>query len=313
MITKLELAPHETPSEARVLEAVQSAFESRGAGHAEQPTQTVVRLPDGEGDCIFYPGYVRSAGAFGVKVSPYLQARIRRGLGPVTAFTLLVNAETGLPELLVDSMRLTTERTAATTLLGVREIMSDRPPKRIGIVGSGSIGRSHARYAHFCYPQARVAIYSPSLSGTTEVGRHRRQSIDSECPFAVIASDVGDVLDADVVMLCTSSGTPVIDVDATPRHCLISSVGTNIPDTHEIDWRRLVDLDVYCDYRQTCPGTAGDMTLATQAKMWSSNHVLGDIPELLRGSARPSTSRRAYFRATGLALEDIAVARLIAQ
>lgn len=311
MITKLDLSSQHIPSEERVLEAVRAAFGSLGEGHALQPTQTAVVLPDGEGDCIFYPGYVRSAKAFGVKVSPYLQSRKRCGLGPVTAFTLLVSSETGLPESLVDSMRLTTERTAATTLIGVQGIMSGRDPQTIGIIGAGAIGRSHARYARRCFPQAGLCMFSPSTARRDDLGLLRRRAIESECPFVAIADRIEQVLSSDVVMLCTSSGTPVIDLDATPGDCVISSVGTNLPDTHEIDWRRLVDLSVYCDYRRTCPSTAGDMCLAIKDGCWSADRILGDIPEMLAGSARREQGGRSYFRATGLALEDIAVARLV--
>jgi len=313
MITKLELQSQHVPSEECVLRAVKSAFESLAEGHALQPSQTAVVLPDGEGDCIFYPGYVRSAGSFGVKVSPYLESRKRRGLGPVTAFTLLVSSESGLPELLVDSMRLTTERTAATTLLGVQGILGGRQPSEIGIVGAGAIGRSHARYARQCFPGARLVVFSPSMSRGDALGKQRRQALEAECSFVAVAQRIDQVLSGDVVMLCTSSGTPVIDVEATPANSLITSVGTNLPNTHEIDWRCLSKLGVYCDYRHTCPSTAGDMRLAIAEGCWSADCVLGDIPDLLRCAERSPTNGRTYFRATGLALEDIAVARLVAQ
>jgi L-arginine dehydrogenase len=113
-------------------------------------------------------------------------------------------------------------------------------------------------------------------------------------------------------MLCTSSGEPVIDIADTGSDCLITSVGTNLPKTHEIDWRQLGSLEVFCDYRATCCGTAGDMRLAVEHGVWSADRIVGDIPELLGRTVGPRASGRTYFRATGLALEDIAVAKLVA-
>lgn len=313
MIIKIDIDDREIPSETRVLEAVQEAFDSLHEGHAIQPPQCSVVLPGSEGDCIFYPGYVRSARAFGVKVSPYLASRRRRGLNAVTAFTLLVNSETGIPEVLVDSMALTTERTAATTLIATRLICGGRAPAKIGVIGTGAIGRSHARYARLCFPEASIVLFSPTAARDDASGDRRRAVIARECPGVQVATGIEAPRSCDVVMLCTSSGTPVIDVHATPRDCLITSVGTNLPDTHEIDWRLLRELNVYCDYRKTCPGTAGDMRKAISEDAWQAEQILADLPEMIGGLGRVGLSGRSYFRATGLALEDIAVARLVAR
>jgi L-arginine dehydrogenase len=312
LILKLNINERQVPSEPHVLAAVRDAFASLREGHAFQPPQCSIVLPDAEGDCIFYPGYVRSARAFGVKVSPYLESRKRLGLNPVTAFTLLVNAETGEPELLVDAKALTTERTAATTLIAVHALCAKREVRTVGIVGTGSIGRSHARYASHLFPGVRITMHSPTAARQDAIGENRRKIVLNECGNVGIASSIDALLECDVVMLCTSSGTPVIDVASTSSHCLITSVGTNLPNTHEIDWRALPSLHVYCDYRETCFRTAGDMRLAIEHGAWTAERIVADIPELIAGGAPQPVDGRLYFRATGLALEDIAVAKLVA-
>lgn len=300
------------PAPERVLAALREAFCGLASGDCVQPTQTVIVLPDGQGDCINYSAYVRSASAIGVKVSPYLQARLAAGLPPVTAYTLVLDAHDGTPRILVDSVRLTTERTAATTLLAVEQLMGDRAPGAIGIVGTGSIGCGHARYAHVLFPDTDVVMFSPTAAADDSRGDERRAAIAAEAPRARVASSLDEaVVASDVVMLCTSSGTPVVDVDRLPATCVLTSVGTNVPDTHEIDWRRLPELAVYCDYRETCPDTAGDMRLAQAACIWKADAVRGDLPELLAGSRRADATGRRYFRATGLAIEDITIATLI--
>ena len=311
MILKLNMSAGELPSEDRVLEAVRAAFESLREGHAVLPPQCSIVLPDSQGDCIYYPGYVRSARSFGVKISPYLEARKRRGLNPVTAYTLLVDSETGEPELLVDSKALTTERTAATTLLAVKELSASRPFCTVGIVGTGAVGRGHARYTARLFPKAKIFMYSPTAARLDDAGESRRMLIEAECKDALVTTTIEEILACDVIMLCTSSGLPVIEVGKTLPGCMITSVGTNLPSTHEIDWRLLPSLQVYCDYRETCMNTAGDMRLAIQNRDWSAGSILGDIPELLAKAAPLPDRGRTYFRATGLAIEDIAVAKLV--
>jgi L-arginine dehydrogenase len=214
----------------------------------------------------------------------------------------------------VDSIRLTTERTAATTLLAVEQLTGDREPAVISVVGTGEIGRGHARYAQVQFPHADILMFSPTAAAEGNRGDERRAMIAAEIPRVTVAPTLEKaVATADVVMLCTSSGTPVIDVDSLPAACVLTSVGTNVPDTHEIDWRRLPEFAVYCDYRETCPNTAGDMRLAQAAGTWEADAVQADLPELLTGARRANTTGRRYFRATGLAIEDITIATLIGE
>ena len=116
---------------------------------------------------------------------------------------------------------------------------------------------------------------------------------------------------ADVVMLCTSSGEPVVDLEWLERDVLVTSIGTNAPRTCEIDPGSLGALSVYCDYRLTAPQTAGDLVSAIEARTWSADQIVGDLPELLTGAGSPLTSGRRYFRSTGLGVEDVAIASLL--
>jgi L-arginine dehydrogenase len=52
--------------------------------------------------------------------------------------------------------------------------------------------------------------------------------------------------DADVIMLCASSATPVIDVTSLAKHALITSISTNAPRAHEIAPSALSQMDVFC-------------------------------------------------------------------
>ena len=72
------------------------------------------------------------------------------------------------------------------------------------------------------------------------------------------------VRDADVVALCTSSGTPVLLNGMLRKPTLITSLSTNVANAHEIPPVWLTDMDVYCDYRRTTPATAGEMKLAAE-------------------------------------------------
>lgn len=312
MLLRLETTADDMPSPQQVVDAVRNAFIGLATGGSVQPPQIAVPLPARAGDCIIYTACDQAASAIGVKVSPYLHGRLERGLPPTTAYTLVLDARDGRPRFLVDAQHLTTERAGATTAIAVDQILSDLP-KEVSIVGTGQIGRAHARYVEFLFPETSITMFSPSAAAQTAAGEERRRTIAKECPRARIAAHIDDAVAAsDVVMLCTSSYVPVIDVQALRSDVLLTSVGTNFPDAHEVAPEQLAALTVYCDYRATCAQTAGELRLAQEAGSWDASQIHGDLPELLTQARRPVAKGRRYFRATGLAVEDIAVGALLA-
>jgi L-arginine dehydrogenase len=118
--------------------------------------------------------------------------------------------------------------------------------------------------------------------------------------------------DADVILLCTSSAGPVIDPSRLGKPALITSISTNAPRAHEVPPESLNGMQVFCDYRQTTPGSAGEMLIAAEQHGWDKRHIVGDLPELLSEHVpRPSYDRHVFFRSIGLGLEDIALANAL--
>jgi L-arginine dehydrogenase len=117
------------------------------------------------------------------------------------------------------------------------------------------------------------------------------------------------VVDSDVILLCTSSTTPVIDHRWLKAPQLVTSLTTTAEHAREIAAEALPGLDVYCDYRATTPSVAGEMAIAARDHGWARDAILGDLPELVSGKARmPSQNRPIFFRSIGLGIEDIAIA-----
>lgn len=286
-----------------VKEAMRRVFTSLAHGQAVQPAQKVVLLPDSRGDFINYFGVDMSRHLLGAKISPYLVT----GQKPViTAWTLLMSATDGMPLMLCDASLLTTERTAATTALAV-ELLAPEGAETLAVIGTGPVARAHLRHALTLRKWKEIRVWS--RSGLQEENAFEREAGLPEglLKFSTSAEDAAK--DTDVLMLCTSSATPVIDLKQLTRPCLITSISTNAPGAHEISPQALPEMDVYCDYRQTTPAHAGEMVVAARETTWRAEQIRGDLPELVTGSAvRPFYKRHAFFRSLGLGLEDIAIA-----
>ena len=284
------------------LSAMREAFRSLAAGTAVQPPQTLTRFPNDSGDFITYLGVIAERKVFGTKLSPYL---VRSGGGYVTAWTLLMSMETGQPILLCDSKQLTVERTAATTALAV-DLLTPQSATQLALIGTGPIAQAHLRHIRALRKWQDIRVNSRSLASSAEAEKTMR-AID---PRVRLEMEVARAVDgADVVLLCTSSGSAVLNPGSLSKPALITSISTNAPSAHEVPPASLREMDVYCDYRATTPFSAGEMSLAAAEHGWSTTSVLGDLPELVTGRANfPSYTRHVFFRSIGLGLEDVAMA-----
>ncbi len=297
-----QLQARELLAQVDVPQILRKLFRDLAAGQAVQPAQQWVEFPQGAGDFINYLGVLAEDGVYGVKTSPY----IVREQGPlVTAWTLLMSMETGQPLLLCDAAELTTARTAATTALAV-DALAPQSAQRLAIIGSGKVAQAHLHYVKTLRDWQGIKVFSPRLAGKSSAFERLdpRVSIAPTCDAALE--------DADVILLCTSSAGPVIDLSRLNKPALITSISTNAPRAHEVPPQCLNDMDVFCDYRQTTPGSAGEMLIAAEQHGWNPSAVMGDLAELLSDQVQPpSYDRHVFFRSIGLGLEDIALANAL--
>jgi L-arginine dehydrogenase len=288
-----------------VPQILRKLFRDLASGQAVQPAQQLVEFPQGAGDFINYLGVLAEDGVYGIKTSPY----IVREQGPlVTAWTLLMSMQTGQPLLLCDAGELTTARTAATTAVAV-DALAPLTANRLAIIGSGKVAQAHLHYVKGLRDWQSISLYSPSLSEDAETVSQLK---NIEPRLNIVDSREAAVEDADVIMLCTSSAGPVIDPSSLRKPALITSISTNAPRAHEVPPQSLNDMQVFCDYRLTTPGSAGEMLIATEQHGWDKSAIVGDLPDLLSEKVqRPDYDRHVFFRSIGLGLEDIALANAI--
>ncbi|WPC30400.1 ornithine cyclodeaminase family protein [Pseudomonas moraviensis] len=288
-----------------VPQILRKLFRDLAAGNAVQPAQQLVEFPQGAGDFINYLGVLAEDGVYGVKTSPYI---VREQGALVTAWTLLMSMKTGQPLLLCDAGELTTARTAATTAVAV-DALASANAQRLAIIGSGKVAQAHLHYVKTLREWQSISVYSPSLLEDPEI----QALLRTIAPQLKIAdSREAAIAEADVIMLCTSSAGPVIDPAELSKPALITSISTNAPRAHEVPPGSLNDMQVFCDYRQTTPRSAGEMLIAAEQHGWHKESIVGDLADLLSDKVpRPDYQRHVFFRSIGLGLEDIALASAV--
>lgn len=288
-----------------VPQILRKLFRDLANGKAVQPAQQLVEFPQGAGDFINYLGVLAEDGVYGVKTSPYI---VREQGALVTAWTLLMSMKTGQPLLLCDAGELTTARTAATTAVAV-DALAPLDAKHLAIIGSGKVAQAHLHYVKSLRDWQSISLYSPSLCADAQ----SQALLKAITPnLKITESREAALAEAGVIMLCTSSAGPVIDPAELSKPALITSISTNAPRAHEVPPQSLNDMQVFCDYRLTTPGSAGEMLIASEQHGWSNDAIVGDLADLLSEKVqRPGYDRHVFFRSIGLGLEDIALANAV--
>ena len=183
--------------------ALTRMFLSLANDSAVQPPQTLTAFPQGAGDFITYLGVLADAKVFGAKMSPYI---VTEAKPVITAWTALMSMETGQPLMWCDAGLLTIERTAGATALAVEHLAAP-DARRLAIVGAGAVGQAHLRHLAPLRAWDSINVFSPELASNAA----KRAEVAALHERVRICTQLDEcVRDADVVALCTSSGTPVL-------------------------------------------------------------------------------------------------------
>ena len=107
---------------------------------------------------------------------------------------------------------------------------------------------THGRLVSIAFDGTAVYECAAALEGSIPIIADGGIRHSGDIPKAIVAG-------ADVVLLCTSAATPLLDVTGLPAGTLVTSISTNAPLAHEIDPAALASLDVYADHASSATGS----------------------------------------------------------
>lgn len=251
-------------------------------------------------------------GWFGVKQVSVLPANAALGRPSVQAWYTLMGPD-GAPALATEAGLLTKVRTSAVSALAA-DVLAPPSPRNLLVVGTGALAPWMAR-AHLQvrpYETVRVWGRRPERAEATVAeilaeleGLHAR-------PAVAVADDLeAAVRAADVVTVATTSRTALVEGAWLRAGQHLDLVGAFLPTMREVDAEAVRRSQVVVDDRRAARAEAGDLVQAA-AEGWSWDAVAGDLSEALAGRVPRATERPTLFKSVGLALEDLAVVRLLA-
>jgi alanine dehydrogenase len=248
-------------------------------------------------------GDVPSLSLLGFKAAGFWPANRARGAEPHQATIVLVDPATGRPQCVIDGNAITTARTGAAGALGLRAL-ARRDSTSVAVFGTGVQARVQVSMARRVLPQLRHARY---------VAREGRRDAAFEAMFAhelavEPATDADAAVTAsDVVITATPGGGPLFRREAVRPGTHLNCVGADTRGKRELPDGLLAAARVVVDDHGQA-SSLGEL-------QWAPDTPCVELGDVLTGAAPFERARDdiTVCDLTGLALQDLTVARLVQQ
>ncbi|MFD7076400.1 ornithine cyclodeaminase family protein [Nocardioides sp. NPDC059952] len=283
------------------LESQREAFTRLGAGEAVQPPRLLVPGPDSSVSFCYSSRIAPDAPAVS-KFGSVNPVNATRGLGAVHSVITVLDAETGAPRAIINGDSVTELRTSAATTLAMEQVAPSAV--NVLVVGTGAQARAHLAAFAVTHPSADLQVFGRNPAAAAEIAAERGATATSDLEQAVRS--------ADIVVLCTSSLTPVIEDTWVTDGTTVASVGSFAPDRVELPPSLLARSKAVVDYRPSALTDSGPVVEAIASGSVDPDQIL-DLGSLLTGTAtldRGETDVITYL-SVGVGVQDAAAAAVI--
>jgi ornithine cyclodeaminase/alanine dehydrogenase-like protein (mu-crystallin family) len=275
-----------------LIPAMAGALADLSGGKVVQPVRLMLPIAEHQGFFAAMPAY--TGGSLGAKLVTFFPAN--QGVPTHHALIQLFRPETGEPLVTMDGRLITEMRTAAVSAVATRHLA--RPEVSVlAILGSGVQAGSHLEALRLVRDFREVRVWSP---------RHAEAFAER---FRVHASPSAAeaVRGADVVVVATSSRTPVLRGEWLSPGTHVNAVGACRPDWRELDDETVRRARLYVESREAAMQESGDVIAAGE--------VAAEIGEVVAGTrpGRRSSEEITLFKSVGVAVEDVVAADLVYQ
>jgi ornithine cyclodeaminase/alanine dehydrogenase-like protein (mu-crystallin family) len=250
-----------------------------------------------------------SKGYMGVKIVTVSPDNGTVSKPAVMGVYLLLDGKTGEPKALIDGQRLTLWRTAGASALAAR-YLARKDASRLVVLGAGALSGFLARAHSAIRPITEISIWNRTFAGAEKVAAEL--TADGFNAKAVKDKDAA-IAEADIITAGTLSTEPLIFGKHLKPGTHVDLIGAFTPAMRESDDECIKRARVYVDTREGALKEGGDIVQPIKAGVVSSDHVVGDLFDLARGTGkgRQSAEEITLFKSVGAALEDLAAGILV--
>jgi thiomorpholine-carboxylate dehydrogenase len=272
----------------QLIPAMRQVLAEFSGGKWKQPLRGVLTQHGG-----FFGVMPASGDSMGIKMVTYYPDNAGTELPTHMAVIALFDPMTGEPLALMDGRYITEMRTAAVSAVAT-DALATPDAKVLALLGAGVQGRAHLETLRQVRQFEEIRVWNRTLERAERFAEeHNVKAMDLEAA----------VRDADVVVTATSARQPILKGEWLKRGAHVNAVGASRPDWRELDDAAMKNV-VIVDSYEGARNEAGDVIL-------SGVTPYAELGEILNGSKRVEVGATTIFKSLGMAVEDVAGAKLV--
>jgi len=292
------------------MEVVEKAFAELANGTAVLPLRINITPPDGLS--LYMPAYLKELGALACKiVTVYKNNPKKYNMPVIVGKVLLQDPNTGDVICIMDGGYLTAVRTGAASGVATKYLARRAKGQVAGIFGAGVQAGSQLWAVAIARELSKALVYDVSDEAVTSF----ISEMSARLSIEVIKADSADQLleQSDIICAATSSPTPIFDGAKVKDGTHINGIGSHTPAARELDTTIIKRSTLIADSYEACLGEAGDIMIPIDEGAIDKSHMKAELGEVITGKkpARSSDAEITLFKSNGLAIQDVATAKLV--
>lgn len=294
----------------QAIEAVKDAFAQLSAGQANLPLRTALNVPRHNGVTLFMPAYLSADDAMALKIVSVYDDNPDKGLPLIHALVIVIDAETGAPDAVMDGTYLTALRTGAAS--GAATDLLARSDARVAAVfGAGAQGRTQLEAVCAVRPIEEASVYDLESEQARRYAHEMSERL--ELDVRVADSPARAVRGADVICTATTSRAPVFDDADVQPGTHLNAIGAYTPEMQEIPPETVRRAKVVIDHHEAALAEAGDLLIPMDQGIITADHIHAELGEVVAGDkpGRESSEEITLFKSVGVAVQDVATANAV--
>jgi thiomorpholine-carboxylate dehydrogenase len=274
-----------------LMAAMESALTAFSAGRVIQPVRNMITIEEGRRYLGVMPAV--SQEAMGAKLVSFYPGNAGTAHPTHLAMIVLFDPDTGQVLAVMDGRLITEMRTAAVSAAVTRRLAS--PESRVlALLGSGVQAGAHLEALSRVRRFEEVRVWSRTAAHARRfAAAHGARVMDAESA----------VRGADVVVTATNALEPILRGAWLKPGALVNAVGSPRPTWRELDDEAMGNVLVV-DSREAVLKESGDVIL-------SGARIHAEAGEIFGGSKSVRPGATTIFKSVGIAIEDLATARLV--
>jgi ornithine cyclodeaminase/alanine dehydrogenase-like protein (mu-crystallin family) len=277
-----------------LIPAMERALADFSRGCVIQPVRNVLTIEDGRRYLGIMPAV--AGDVMGVKFVAFYPVNAGTEHPTHNATIVLHRTDTAEPLAAMDGRLITEMRTAAVSA-AITKYLASAESRILAILGSGVQAHSHFEALSNVRPFSEVRVWSQNP------GNAERFALDHGA--TAFASAESAVRGADVIVTATAAHEPILYGSWLKPGAHVNAVGSSRPDWRELDEVAMANT-VVVDSREAAAKEAGDVIMAHA-------QIYAEIGEIFAGVKEPTPAATTVFKSVGLAVEDVAAAKLVAE